>query len=89
MIMIDIDNFVESIEFERNELTEELERLETKYEELFFTFENPQSDFPANVVDEIKKLRNQVEISYLNEAQELYENFKDKISKLNIGEYYE
>lgn len=86
--MVDIDNFVESIEFERNELTEELERLETKYEELFFALENPRNDFPANLVDELEKLKNQVEISYLNEAQELYENFKDKISKLNIGEYY-
>ena len=87
--MVDIGNFLESIDFQKNELEEELERLESKYEELFSALENPRSDFPANLVDEIEKLKNQAETSYLNEVQEIYESFKNEISKLDINDYYE
>ena len=87
--MVDIGNFMESLEFQGRELEEALERLETKYEELFFALENPRGDFPANLVDEIEKLKNQAKISYLNEVQEIYESFKNEISKLDISDYYE
>ena len=87
--MIDIGNFMESLEFQGRELEEALERLENKYEDLFFALENVRNDLPASLIDEIKKLRIRAEISYLSEVKGIYENFKNEVSKLDINDYYE
>lgn len=87
--MIDISNFMESLEFQGRELEEALEILENKYENLFFALESPRSDFPMGLIVNIEELKKQAEISYLNEAQEIYESFKKEISKINISDYYE
>ncbi len=87
--MIDINNFLESIEFQKRELEASLESLENKYEDLFFALESPRSDFPISLTVNIEELKEQAETSYLNEAQEIYESFKNEIAKLNVGDYYE
>ena len=87
--MIDIGNFMESLEFQGRELEEALEGLEKKYEDLFFALESPQNDFPGSLIDSIEKLKNQAKISYLNEVQEIYETFKNEIFKLDISDYYD
>lgn len=87
--MIDIGNFMESLEFQGRELEEALEGLENKYENLFFALESPRSDFPISLIVNIEELKEQAETSYLNEVQEVYESFKNEISKLNIGDYCE
>ena len=86
--MIDIDNFMESIEFQRRELEEALEELENKYENLFFALEGSRSDFPMGLIVNIEELKKQAEISYLTEAQEVYESFINEISKMDISDYY-
>ena len=87
--MIDIDNFMESIEFQRRELEEALEELENKYENLFFALEGSRSDFPMGLIVNIEELKKQAEISYLTEAQEVYESFINEISKMDISDYSE
>ena len=87
--MIDIGNFMESLEFQGRELEEALESLENKYENLFFALESPRSDLPADLIDNIEELKKQVTISYLTEAQEIYKSFINEISKMNISDYYE
>lgn len=87
--MIDIDNLLESIEFQKRELEASLGSLENKYEDLFFALKNPRSDFPTDLIINIGELKKEVEVSYLNEAQEIYESFKNEISKLDISDYYD
>lgn len=87
--MIDIGNFMESLEFQGRELEEALESLEKKYEDLFFALESSQSDFPTSLTDSIEKLKNQAKTSYLDEVREIYDTFKNEISKLDINDYYE
>ena len=87
--MIDIGNFMESLEFHGRELEEALESLENKYEDLFFALEGSRSDLPADLIDSIEELKKQVALSYLNEAQGIYESFINEISKMNISDYYE
>lgn len=87
--MIDIGNFMESLEFQGRELEEALENLESKYENLFFALKNPRSDFPIDLIVNIGELKKEAEVSYLSEAQEIYESFKNEISKLDISDYYD
>ena len=87
--MIDIGNFMESLEFHGRELEEALESLENKYENLFYALESPRSDFPIGLMANIEELKKQAEISYLNEAQKIYQSFKNEIANLNISDYYE
>jgi archaellum component FlaC len=79
---------MESLEFQGKELEEALENLESKYEDLFFALEGSRSDFPMGLIVNIEELKKQAEISYLNEAQEIYESFKNEISKMDISDYY-
>ena len=85
--MIDISNFMESLEFQGKELEEALENLENKYENLFFALEGSRSDLPADLIDSIEELKKQVALSYLNEAQEIYDSFINEISKMDISDY--
>ena len=52
--MIDIGNFMESLEFQGRELEEAIGKLGEKYEDLFFALESPSSDFPRSLIDRLK-----------------------------------